>query len=98
MILYKYSKGKEIPNTRKERFIMKMCYKAEDGKLFNTAEECVQYEKENLNLMEDAEKFLKRVKSFCELYSGNCEGCPFYKKHPTYFLCMFEGSPLEWCE
>lgn len=75
---------------------MKLCYKAEDGKIFDTVQECTQYETEKLNMMEDTKKFVKRAKSFCEQFYGNCEGCPFYRERHNYFSCMFDGSPLDW--
>lgn len=81
---------------------MKLCYKTEDGKIFDTVTECIQYETEKLNIMEDTKNFIKRVKSFCRQFHKNCEGCPFYQKRHNYFSCMFkglpfdEGSPLDW--
>ena len=75
---------------------MKLCYKAEDGKIFDTEQECIQYETEKSNIMKDTKNFVKRAKSFCRQFYENCEGCPFYRKRHDYSSCSFNGSPLDW--
>lgn len=76
---------------------MKIWYEAKDGKLFDTEQECKQYETEYLAFIERVKSTLKHADSiidFCKSMEY-CEECPFLDEVTGY--CKFNAcSPLDW--
>lgn len=73
---------------------MKILYVAEDGKAFETEQECKQYETEHLAFIERIESALKELKNFClNHYEDNCDGCPFCEEDGT---CRYADFPHYW--
>ena len=56
-------------------------YEANDGKLFDTKEEC---------LVHESKEVLKIVRYFC-LNQSNCDKCPFFNHG-----CVLSGTPETW--
>lgn len=50
-------------------------YRASDGEIFNTADECLKHEKK-LDIVMRVEEFIPYIKEIC--YEHYCENCPFY--------------------
>ena len=57
-------------------------YEANDGKLFDTKENCMAYE---------SKEILKIIKDCCDK-TEDCDGCPFYGSGG----CMLSGIPCHW--
>lgn len=58
-------------------------YQAEDGRLFSTEKECLEYEKE-LSQVKEIMNLIPVVKKICA-ESGDCSYCPFWRG----FSCCF---------
>ena len=75
--------------------IVNYTYKALDGKVFNTEEECIEYEKTLINSVEidNIITILKRTRDVCKTFA--CSDCPINK---TNNGCPIESSvPEKWC-
>ena len=74
---------------------MKIRYEAENGKLFDTEQECKQYETEYLAFIERIESALEELKNFCinHYEEDGCDGCPFYEGTDC---CRYGGYPHCW--
>jgi hypothetical protein len=73
-------------------------YQAEDGTIFNTEEECLEYEKE-LSQVKEIMNLIPVVKKICA-ENEDCSYCPFHRN----FKCCFgynedvnsEYAPCNW--
>lgn len=73
-------------------------YQTEDGKIFNTKEECLKYE-ERLLQVKEILNLIPVVKEICS-ENGDCFDCPFHRN----FKCCFgydedfssEYAPCNW--
>ena len=72
---------------------MKIVYSAFDGRIFNTEEECRQYE---ADFNEEILGSVRTLKNFCAQFDS-CGDCPFWTGTDMGRDCMFcHNTPIEW--
>ena len=70
---------------------MKIRYEAQDGKIFDTEQECKQYEIETAKFVERVKSVIKELRYFCS--NTQCSNCPFCNKDD---ICYFTDRPCNW--